>query len=278
MTTQVESSHANGESDRPTHEALTAAEPREECVTEARILEIREETPTVRELVLEVVDPAFSFKPGQWVDFFIDGCSVIGGYSLCSIASELPKLRLAVKRSTHPPAAWCHSEACRAGVVVQMKAGGGFFWDSDDALEKSCEHLVLVSGGIGINPLYSIAQTVVRQDSSKLPNLRRVTLLYSAAKPSELAFRQDLEDLAASDQRFDVEFRVTRNDGAEKEPFEGPTERIDAPALRKAVFGLKTREVLAFVCGPSEMTDAIVDSLRGEVGLPEERVRCEKWW
>lgn len=34
----------------------------------------------------------------------------------------------------------------------------------------------------------------------------------------------------------------------------------------------------AYVCGPRDMTDEVVDLLRGAEGMTEERVRCEKWW
>lgn len=35
---------------------------------------------------------------------------------------------------------------------------------------------------------------------------------------------------------------------------------------------------MAYVCGPRDMTDEVVDLLRGAEGMTEERVRCEKWW
>lgn len=91
-------------------------------VSEARILAVREATPSVRELDLEVADPAFSFRSGNWVDFFIPGVARIGGYSMCSTPAELPRLRLAVKRSAHPPAAWCHSDGAAPGARVGVKA------------------------------------------------------------------------------------------------------------------------------------------------------------
>ncbi|CAK0803826.1 unnamed protein product, partial [Prorocentrum cordatum] len=154
------------------HLTRTADEPRQEVVSDARITAIREETPTVREISLEVSNPAFTFRPGNWVDFFIDGCPKVGGYSMCSVPAELPVLRLAVKRSQHPPAAWCHSEAAQPGADVQIKAGGKFDWEvfPDSA---GVGHLLLVAGGIGINPLYSILQAATTTPRESAPELQR---------------------------------------------------------------------------------------------------------
>lgn len=35
---------------------------------------------------------------------------------------------------------------------------------------------------------------------------------------------------------------------------------------------------MAYVCGPRDMTDEMVELLRGAEGMTEDRVRCEKWW
>ena len=124
----------------------------------AEIIETRVITPTIKELVLRL-EERVEFKAGNWVDFFIDqdGVTAVGGYSMCSIPSELPLLRLAVKASRHPPAAWCHARA-EPGKRVKVRPGGSFFFDP--AQGRGLRNLVLVAGGIGINPLYSILQEV----------------------------------------------------------------------------------------------------------------------
>lgn len=230
----------------------------------------------MREIVLEVSGP-FTFRAGNWVDFFIPGLPKVGGYSMCSAPVELPKLRLAVKRSTHPPAAWCHSEAAAPGADVQLKAGGQFCWDpARDG--PATEHLLLVAGGIGINPLYSIVQAALAAAPEVTQQLRRVSLLYSAASPSELAFRTHLEELAKSDERLRLGLRVTRNEA--RESWTGETGRIDAAVLLGALeeAAIPREAVLAYVCGPPAMTDELVAILHGDLGLSEDRVRFEKWW
>ena len=35
---------------------------------------------------------------------------------------------------------------------------------------------------------------------------------------------------------------------------------------------------VVYVCGPPQMTDQVVEFLKGLEGMSEERVLCEKWW
>lgn len=266
--------------ERPDHLTRTATEPRRDLIADARIVEVREETPTVREITLDVATAGFNFQAGNWVDFFIDGVSKVGGYSMCSVPSELPRLRLAVKRSKHPPAAWCHSEAAQPGAVVQVKAGGQFSWSH--AVEGvGTSHLLLVAGGIGINPLYSILQEALQtSDANAVPGLQRISLLYSAARPSELAFRRHLEQLAASDERLRLSLHVTKHTPASGEEWSGCVGRIGVQDIEEILkdAGVPNSEVLAYVCGPPGMTDEFMAALQGPLKVPAERVRSEKWW
>lgn len=266
---------SSGAHARPDHLTRTATEPRQEVVTAARIVAVREVTPSVRELILDVADKKFTFRAGNWVDFIIPEVDKVGGYSMCSTPAELPTLRLAVKRSTHPPAAWCHSAAAVPGAVVELKAGGKFAWDA--ALDgTSTEHLLLVAGGIGITSLLSIFQEAVQASAELVPNLKRISLLYSASRPSELAYRTEIERIASRDSRVNLVMHVTRNTGP-VERWTGVSGRIDKESLTNALAGSQDG-VVAFVCGPPAMTDDLLKVLRDEIGLPPENVRFERWW
>lgn len=264
---------------RPDHLTRTAAEPRQELIADAVIVAVHEQTPTVRELEMQVADAEFTFRPGNWVDLFIEDVTKVGGYSICSIPAQLPRLRLAVKQSDHPPAAWCHSEAAVPGASVRIKAGGRFSWDAEiDSV--GVKHLLLIAGGIGVNPLYSVLQAVSAARVQTVPDLGRITLLYSASRPSELAFRGHLEKLSSADPRIRLVFYVTRNSDPE-EPWAGMVGRIGQGAVEAAIAegGVPASGVLAYVCGPPAMTDQLVEVLKGHtIALADQQVRFEKWW
>jgi len=103
--------------------------------------------------------------------------------------------------------------------------------------------------------------------------------MYSASKPSELAFRDHIESIASKDPRVDIRFHVTRNDGPEAESWDGVTSRIDEKALAEAIGdGISPSEILTFVCGIPAMTDDLIAICQNKLMLPADRVRFEKWW
>ena len=71
---------------------------------------------------------------------------------------------------------------------MELKAGGDFFFDPP-AGEFQWK-LILIAGGIGINPLYSILQHAVhlmeRSSGTQRPN---IVVLYTAKTPEELIFK-----------------------------------------------------------------------------------------
>lgn len=55
--------------------------------------------------------------------------------------------------------------------------------------------------------------------------------------------------------------------------------RIEGSSLYNAVGShMERRASVFYVCGPPNMTDAIVQHLRDQDGIASERVLCEKWW
>ncbi|CAD7944804.1 unnamed protein product [Amoebophrya sp. A120] len=104
----------------------------------ARLTSVRDVTRTVRRLTLQLEPtpptfPPFAFRPGQWADFALpDPKSPIGGYSFVSAPRELPKIEFLVQRERLDESkkttmtSWIHSEQCKPGVVVGLRAGGSW--------------------------------------------------------------------------------------------------------------------------------------------------------
>ncbi|EMP41969.1 Oxidoreductase NAD-binding domain-containing protein 1 [Chelonia mydas] len=168
-----------------------------QVISPAKVCGITNESETVKRLRLAVTNKDFTFKAGQWVDFFIPEVAVVGGFSICSSPGLLEQervLELAVKHTVHPPAHWIHTQ-CSLDSEVALRVGGNFFFDPQPA--DSPVNLVLIAGGVGINPLFSILLHVAdfhrNQESEENGyKMGTVKLYYSAKNTNELLFKNNI--------------------------------------------------------------------------------------
>lgn len=263
------------------HLERTVSNFRQQIISQATVCGITSESKTVKRICLAVQNKDFTFKPGQWVDFFIPGVSKVGGFSICSSPGLLQKdgiLELAVKYSTHPPAQWIHTQ-CTLDSEVELRVGGDFFFDPDPVSPPV--NLLLIAGGVGINPLVSILLHVA--DLHKLHQRRSteykpgfVHLLYSAKNTDELLFKRTILDVAEEfPGMIDCSFHVTQQRTPVCEylrPYvtEG---RISEKTLIKHL----SKDCLCYICGPPPMIESTSQQLEN-LGVPRDWIHFEKWW
>ncbi|KAG8516215.1 Oxidoreductase NAD-binding domain-containing protein 1 [Galemys pyrenaicus] len=263
------------------HLERTASVVRQEVVAAAQVCGAAHESPSVKRLRLLVADRGFSFKAGQWVDFFIPGVSVVGGFSICSsprLLAQERMIELAVKYTNHPPSLWIHNQ-CTLGSEVAVRVGGEFYFDPQPA--DASRNLVLIAGGVGINPLLSILRhsaDLHREwvDKGSGHEMGTVRLFYSAKNTSELLFQKNILDLVNEfPEKIACSLHVTRQTtqiSAELEPYitEG---RITEKTIRDHI----SKETLFYICGPPPMTDFFSKQLENS-HVPREHICFEKWW
>ncbi|KAI9526884.1 hypothetical protein NQZ68_035157 [Dissostichus eleginoides] len=298
------------------HLERTAGNNRQNALYPAEVRGIINESETVKRLRI-AVPPDFSFKAGQWwededeekevggtyvcgrsifmmppraveslshvVDLFIPGVEKVGGFSMCSGPGLLQRegiVELAIKYAKHPPAHWVHT-MCTVGSQVAMRVGGDFFFDpspSDPSVD-----LLLVAGGVGINPLYSIllhTSDLLRRNQASGGrdfNIGSAHLCYSANNTQELLFKSSIIaacqefpdelscDLHVTQQITDVDSHL--------QPFINRG-RITEEELRSHV---DLQRTLCFLCGPPPMIETLSKTLL-DFGLPKDRILFEKWW
>lgn len=264
------------------HLERTASNSRQHVLYPGQVCGMMNESETVRRLRI-AVQPDFSFKAGQWVDFFIPGVEKVGGFSICSSPGLLQRegvIELAVKYSKHPPAHWVHT-MCTAGSHVAMRVGGDFFFHplpSDPSVD-----LLLVAGGVGINPLYSILLHATdllhlnRVSGGRDYNIGSAHLCYSAKNTQELLFKHSIIEVCREfPDKVSCNFHVTQQN-TDVEPHIKPfvnCGRITEEELRAHVDPQRT---LCYLCGPPPMIEAISKTLR-DLNLTKERIIFEKWW
>ncbi|NXK82139.1 OXND1 protein, partial [Amazona guildingii] len=228
------------------HLERTANNFRQEVISQAKVCGISNESETVKRLRLAITNKDFTFKAGQWVDFFIPGLSVVGGFSMCSSPGLLKRegiLELAVKHTDHPPAHWVHTE-CTLDSEVALRVGADL-------------HGYQEGKGNGYK-------------------MGTVKLYYSAKNTSQLLFKKSILGLMnAFPGKIRCRFHVTQQSSPiceELRPHvtEG---RISEKDLEKHV----SKDTLWYICGPPPMIESI-SKLLSDIGVPRNCVFFEKWW
>ncbi|XP_061110636.1 oxidoreductase NAD-binding domain-containing protein 1 isoform X2 [Conger conger] len=270
------------------HLERTANNYRQMAVFPAKVCGMMNESDSVRRLRLSIPHPDFSFKAGQWVDFFIPGQEKVGGFSICSSPALLRRegvIELAVKYTTHPPAHWIH-HSCRLDSEVEVRVGGDFFFDPSPG--GGAVDLLLVAGGVGINPLFSIllhARDLQRHRQAGGQHCApgAVRLCYSAKTAQDLLFQSSIVEACEEfPGRFSCDFHLTHQ-SEEVEPQLQPYisgGRISEQVLREhleSLAGAGRRETLCYLCGPPPMIESVSGHLQ-RLGVPPHRVLFEKWW
>ncbi|KTF99818.1 hypothetical protein cypCar_00004507 [Cyprinus carpio] len=242
------------------HLERTASVHRQMELFSARVSDIMNESDTVKRLRLEVPHPDFSFRAGQWVDFFIPGVDTVGGFSICSSPGLLQR------------------EGCSVDSQVAVRVGGNFYFDpqpSDPVVD-----LLLIAGGVGINPLYSIllhAADLLRQTHGHRYTPGRTHLCYSVKNTKELLFKNTIIDICHErPDKFSCDFHVTQQSSDIERELQPYTinGRISEKELQRYV---DPEHTLCYLCGPPPMIEKVSSDLK-RVGLSEDKILFEKWW
>nr|XP_039255881.1 oxidoreductase NAD-binding domain-containing protein 1-like [Styela clava] len=256
---------------------------RQEQIMNATVVDIEKLSPTVRGIKMSVSTgyQNGNFKAGQWVDMTIPGISTVGGFSICSCPNDLEQhgiLEFAVKYSDHPPAKWIH-EQCHVGSTVSLCFGGDFY---HDPVAERDENLLLISGGVGINPIYSILRersAFLRQDPQRYSGNKISTmLLYCARTAEELLFKDEIQHICRITPNTEYELFVTQENKLQQIEDEIPIHygRISQDHLQRTVNSFQ-KSPLCYICGPPGFIDATVVKLEN-LGLHSDNVKYEKWW
>lgn len=235
----------------------------------ATVVQVRDETPRVRTLELDV--PQWpGHRAGQHVDVRLvadDGYQAQRSYSIAS-PPEDSTVALTVERLADGEVSPYLCDVLREGDGLEMRGpiGGYFVWEV-----ASGGPLLLVAGGSGIAPLMAMLRHRARADASIRARVP-VRLLYTARTWEEVIYREELQRLADDSPEVQVAFTLTRSapDG-----WRGYRRRIDR-AMLEEVSWPSSEMPRAYVCGPTPLVESVA-TLLVELGHDPVRVRTERF-
>jgi len=127
---------------------------------------------------------------------------------------------------------------------------------------------VFLAGGIGITPFRSM----IKYAADKGLNIP-IHLIYSNSIPEEIAFRSEIEEIAAKGSWLKLSMTVSKPEES-KESWTGLVGRIDENLITKLITDIPNSTF--WVCGPPPMVSAMEQAL-GKLNISSGRVRSEKF-
>ncbi len=178
----------------------------------------------------------YNYKAGQYLTIKVKANGKT--HNRCFSISSTPTdnfLRITVKLNGDVSHHFYNS-AKIGDKIESLLPVGDFVYNSNSAAKNN---YVLVAGGSGVTPLYSMLQQMLQQETQST-----VTLLYAAKDESEFIFRTALQQLATQNPNFSYQ------------EFISGVNRIGANNLQQVA------NTHYFICGPDSLKQGVAATLK----------------
>jgi len=222
----------------------------------AEIVNIEDETPTIKTFALKLKDGPMDFKPGQFIELTVFGAGE-APFAISSSPFEKEIIQVSVMQTFNPV-------SLRKGRVTSAlftKKPGDLVgirgpYGNGYPIEKCIGDVTIVGGGIGASTLRSLILYLMREGKC-----RKITFFYGARTPADLVFKKDLEEWK---KLIDVHVTVDN-------PQDGWTGHVGVVTTLFDKVPLDFSRDIAFVCGPPIMIKFTVKKLL-ECGFTSDKI------
>ncbi len=202
--------------------------------------------------------PELTYKPGQY--FFITikqgDKELTHHFSFSSSPTEKEHFEFTKKLTDHEYS--LALKEAKVGDWARIDAPYGQF-----TFAGEYPKIALLAGGIGITPFVSICKYATdKQLKSK------ITLFYGCRTEKDIAFKQELEEMAEINKNLKLVFILNQP----PPDWKGATGVVTADVIVKEMSDYK--ENIFYVCGPPPMVTAIQKLIEG-IGLEKTQLKLE---
>jgi len=227
----------------------------------AEVVDVVQETPRVRTLVLEA-DGWTGHRAGQHVDVRLtaeDGYQAERSYSIASAPGQ--RFAITVEELEEGEVSPYLVGEVRDGDRFEIRGpiGGYFVWDG-----AGNSPVLLVAGGSGVVPLMSM----IRQRAA-IGSRTPTRLLYSSRSWDDVIYRTELDEPADGLEIFHT---LTRS---QPPGWSGYARRVDEEMIGEVAWPAAD-EPLVFICGSTRFVDTAADGLVA-MGYPPVSIRTERF-
>lgn len=147
----------------------------------------------------------------------------------------------------------------------QIAIGGEWFLKKR---ERDENRLLLVAGGVGINPILSMLRHLVAESD----NWSEIELIYTACNWEEILYKKEVLELMKKLPHLNITVVLTQQN-EENLPEDIDRVTFSRKRLSRETFErFDSRETVAYLCGPPGLSDQINSWMK------KTSVNYEKWW
>lgn len=224
---------------------------------ETKVKEIIPRTPNVASF--RFPRPAgLDYKPGQFLFVTIkpSGKELNKHFSFSSSPTEQEHIEFTKKFTDSEFSATL--KMLKVGDWARIEAPFGDF-----TFEGEHEKIGMLAGGIGITPLVSICKFCTDKQLKT-----KITLLYGCRTESDIAFRNELEEMQRQNSNLKVVFTLNEAQSGWK----GAVGVITADMVKREIPDYKG--TMFYTCGPPPMVE-VMEKLVESLGLPKTQLKRE---
>lgn len=215
---------------------------------------------------------SFEYEPGQFVNIIIPiaGVDYIRSYSLSSFSDVHKNPSITVKRVKNGFVSNFLCENVKVGDKIQVEGPFGNFVPNTFA--KQADKIVLISGGSGITPLWSIIHFYLYKTNAAL------ILLYGNKNVSDIIFFSELNVLTQTfNNRLKIFHALSHEKTMPPEISDGINDRLSKLIIKKKVKQLLAEHIYSaayFICGPQGLIENAEECL-DTIGVSPEQIQKE---
>lgn len=259
---------------------------------EFKVVKKEPESKEITSFYLQPVDGEAipDFKPGQYLTIKLDirdrqaqtesNRPVIRTYSLSDYPESKDYYRLSIKREASPngldvppgvASNFMHDRIIEGSVIPCKPPKGKFYLEVDSSVPA-----VLVSNGVGITPMISMAKACAKENSE-----RHLWFIHGARNGEYHACREQLNAIKASYPNLHLHYRYSRPNAEDEGKYhsQGYADKqllVDTiiPEIKQTHNDCSDAEY--FLCGSPAFMDSLREGLK-ELDIPEDRVYFESF-
>ena len=240
----------------------------EEKYLKVRIKEIIKVASDAVNVVFDPLENEVNYRPGQFLTIIdeVKGVKLRRAYSLCSSPYLDKYPAITVKRVEKGQMSNHINDRYKEGQMIRIMEPIGIF--TTDFSAENSRQIVLIGGGSGITPLYSLIKSLLHIESKS-----QIILIYGNKSMDHVIFKDDLNLLKDQYHNFNW-INILEEDP------DSHADHIGRPTVDMLTFILKGLAVSDkaeyFICGPKPMMEVVQTTL--EISkVPKSQISIESF-